>query len=148
MYCNHSSLCTCSGEWVEGSHSSSWVKVKEGRILLLTCSSSVSCSTLGLELVVEVEGKQLVEADLLRPVLAAEAGSRCEAEAALLSRPVPVSLILAASACNNQHRVTKPVQLRHTGSRGTFSDFMDISQMFLNVFCVSAYIRFRLRHGL
>ena len=87
----------------------------------------------------EVEGKQLVEADLRRPVLAAEAGSRCEAEAALLSRPVPVSLILAASACNNQHRVTKPVQLRHTRSRGTFSDFMDISQMFLNVFCVSAY---------
>ena len=97
---------------------------------------------------VEVEGKQLVEADFLRPVLAAEAGSRCEAEAALLSRPVPVSLILAASACNNQHRVTKPVQLRHTGSRGTFYDFMDISQMFLNVFCVSAYIRFRLRNGL
>ena len=136
---------------MEGSHSSSWVKVKEGRILLLTCSSSVSCSTLGLEGVeVEVEGKQLVEADLLRPVLAAEAGSRCEAEAALLSRPVPVSLILAASACNIQHRVTKPVQLRHTRSRGggTFSDFMDISQMFLNVFCVSAYIRFRLRNGL
>ena len=103
------------------------------------------------EVEVEVEGKQLVEADLLRPVLAAEAGSRCEAEAALLSRPVPVSLILAASACNNQHRVTKPVQLRHTGSRGsggTFYDFMDISQMFLNVFCVSAYIRFRLRNGL
>ena len=99
-------------------------------------------------LVVEVEGKQLVEADLLRPVLAAEAGSRCEAEAALLSRPVPVSLILAASACNNQHRVTKPVQLRHTRSGGTFSYFMDISQMFLNVFCVSAYIRFRLRNGL
>ena len=96
----------------------------------------------------EVEGKQLVEAVLLRPVLAAEAGSRCEAEAALLSRPVPVSLILAASACNNQHRVTKPVQLRHTRSRGTFSYFMDISQMFLNVFCVSAYIRFRLRNGL
>ena len=116
MYCNHSSLC--SGEWVEGSHSSSWVKVKEGRILRLTCSSSVSCSTLGLGLGVgeEVEGKQLVEAALLRPVLAAEAGSRCEAEAALLSRPVPVSLILAASACNNQHRVTKPVQLRHTGA--------------------------------
>ena len=84
-----------------------------------------------------MEGKQLVEADLRRPVLAAEAGSRCEAEAALLSRPVPVSLILAASACNNQHRVTKPVQLRHTrsgGSGGTFYDFMDISQMFLNVF--------------
>ena len=104
---------------MEGSHFSSWVKVKEGRILLLTCSSSVSCSTLGLLLGLglgvglEVEGKQLVEADLRRPVLAAEAGSRCEAEAALLSRPVPVSLILAASACNNQHRVTKPVQLRH-----------------------------------
>ena len=109
MYCNHSSLC--SGVWVEGSHSSSWVKVKEGRILRLTCSSSVSCSTLGLEVEVEVEveGKQLVEADLLRPVLEAEAGSRCEAEAALLSLPVPVSLILAASACNNQHCVTKCV---------------------------------------
>ena len=108
MYWNHSSLC--SGEWVEGSHSSSWVKVKEGRILRLTCSSSVSCSTLGLglgvEVEVEVEGKQLVEADLLRPGLEAEAGSRCEAEAALLSLPVPVSLILAASACNNQHKVT------------------------------------------
>ena len=133
MYCNHSSLC--SGVWVEGSHSSSWVKVKEGRILRLTCSSSVSCSTLGLglEVEVEVEGKQLVEADLLRPGLEAEAGSRCEAEAALLSLPVPVSLILAASACNNQHSVTTCVQLRHTGSGGTFYDFMDISQMFLNV---------------